>query len=126
MACANSVCTLYGSLSDGETSDSSLACKSGYVKEIAQRSVCMATPVISNKEGPDYKCSSPTDTCLYEIPNSNYTFETPCACGLNPTASSFCPNIYTPTYTTLLRQVTEKLAGTCHTVDRLNFYECLT
>jgi hypothetical protein len=54
------------------------------------------------------------------------TFETPCACGLTPTGGSFCPNVYTETYTSLMRRVTQKYAQACHTTDRINIYECLS
>jgi hypothetical protein len=43
---------------------------------------------------------------------------------MNPFGYSYCPNIYTDTYTTLLAEVTERFASNCHTVDRLDIYEC--
>jgi hypothetical protein len=44
---------------------------------------------------------------------------------MNPTGASFCPNIFTDSYTTLLQQVTSKYAAECHTAERMNIYECL-
>ena len=138
MACTNKQCQSYGSLEDFMESDNSLACKSGFIKEVTvlesetpTKSVCVPAPRIINKQGPDFKCSSLQDTCLYEVSSSSssvtsFTFETPCACGLTPTGASFCPNVYTQTYTTLMRRVTEKFGQECHTTDRLNIYECLT
>jgi hypothetical protein len=118
MACTNNQCLSYGSLEDFMESDNSLACKSGFIKEVTvsdseTKSVCVPAPRIINKQGPDFKCSSPQDTCLYEVSSStssvpSFTFETPCACGLTPTGASFCPNVYTQTYTTLMRRVIEK------------------
>ena len=48
---------------DYEQSDNSLACESGYVAGITINdeevtSVCVPTPEIMNKLGPDYKCQS--------------------------------------------------------------------
>jgi hypothetical protein len=121
MACSNKQCTPYGSLSNFEPSDNALACASGFAND----SKCVPSPVIVDKVGPDYRCSSPLDTCQYQVPSTAFTFETPCACGLSPEGSSFCPNIYTQSYATLLREVTEKLSARCHTTDRINIYECL-
>ena len=136
MACTNKQCQSYGSLEDLMESDNSLACKSGFIKEVTvldseTKSVCVPAPRIINKQGPDFKCATPQDTCLYEVSSStpsvpSFTFETPCACGLTPTGASFCPTIYTKTYPTLMRRVTEKFGQECHTTDRLNIYECLT
>jgi hypothetical protein len=94
----------------------------------------LATPVIKNKEGPSYKCESSLDSCIYEsIPNQNAPNKTPvftvqeqCKCGLNPFGYSYCPYIYTKTFTTILGKVTEKLAHNCHTLERQNIYECLS
>jgi Dickkopf N-terminal cysteine-rich region len=131
MACSNKLCKLYGSLLDYEVSDNSLVCQSGFIKEIESngitKSVCVPSPKLVNKLGPDYKCSSPEDTCKYEVSGEySFSFETTCACGLTPTGASFCPHIYTSSYTTLLRRVTEKFGQHCHTKDRTNIYECLT
>jgi hypothetical protein len=130
MACANKKCTPYGTLGDSEVSDNPMACKSGFTREATLSgektvSVCSATPRIVNKEGPEYRCAGPSDSCLYSSGDS-FTFETPCACGLTPTGASFCPHIYTDTYTTLALQVTSKFGGHCHTKDRFNLYDCLT
>ncbi|TNV78504.1 hypothetical protein FGO68_gene3615 [Halteria grandinella] len=121
MACSNKQCIPYGTLEDFEQSDNALACRSGFTND----SKCVPSPQIVNKQGPDYRCESPLDTCHYQIPSTSLTFETPCSCGLTPTGASFCPNIYTPTYTTLLRDVTERFSQSCHTSDRANIYECL-
>lgn len=128
MACTSGKCQLYGSLEDYEVSDNNLACKSGFINQgTSKPSVCVPSPQIIDKNGPDYQCASATDTCKYQVSGSSpFTFETPCACGLNPTGASFCPHVYTSSYTTLLRRVTEKLASHCHTTDRVNIYECLT
>lgn len=123
MACSNGQCLLYGSLSDHEPTDNSLACASGFSSYKDGQQVCAETPRIVSHEGPDYKCSSSQDTCKYA--SADTFFETPCACGLTPTGASFCPHIYTTTYTQLLRQVTQRLSTHCHTTDRLNIYECL-
>lgn len=45
-------------------------------------------------------------------------------CGMNPFGRKYCPNIFTPTYTTLLFQVTSKFGMTCHTKDRHSIYDC--
>jgi len=57
---------------------------------------------------------------------NSLTFETQCGCGFNPFGKSYCPNIYTQTYTTLLAKVTKRFSSECHTQHRLNIYECLT
>lgn len=106
MACSNRHCILYGTLSDFAPADNGLACQSGFV----MGDKCVPAPQIVNKQGPEYRCASPTDTCQYQVPNTDFTFETACSCGLNPTGASFCPNIYTPSYTNLLQEVTATLS----------------
>lgn len=53
------------------------------------------------------------------------SFEIPCKCGYSPNGDSFCPHIYTDTFTQLLRTVTEKAAGKCHTLNRADPQKCL-
>jgi hypothetical protein len=110
MGCSLGKCTEYGSVENYEESDKDLVCKSGFSRKIddASRSICVPSPQIVDKIGPDYQCESLTDTCKYQVSGSQpFTFELPCACGLSPSGASYCPNVYTDTYTTLLRRVTE-------------------
>ena len=100
---------MYGSLDDYEPTDNELICKSGYMasqKDIGD-TVCMPTPTIKNKTGPDYKCDSPIDTCLYESVFANgevHEFSLSCKCGLTPTGSAFCPKVYKQDYTNLMQE----------------------
>jgi hypothetical protein len=57
---------------------------------------------------------------------NSITFEKQCGCGLNPFGNSYCPNIYTSTYTSLLAKVSTKLTEQCHTLNRHDVYSCLT
>jgi len=128
-------CSPYASLNDFVEADNLLVCKSGFIGQQIDNglNVCMPAPKIVNKQGSnDFKCSSPQDTCVYESSGSSVnggnsvTFEKSCSCGLNPFGISFCPNIYTDSYTSLLAQVTTKLAANCHTLNRHDIYSCLT
>ena len=61
MACVNKKCQLYGSLDDYMESDNSLACRSGFIKEVSisdetSKSLCVPAPQIINKQGPEFRC----------------------------------------------------------------------
>ena len=52
-----------------EPSDNELVCKSGAIgvlPETDDTTVCLPAPAIKDKAGPEYKCGSVQDTCLYE------------------------------------------------------------
>ena len=70
LACANTKCQKHGSISDYQLSDNELACKSGFTSA----SVCYPTPrIVSEQQGPDYKCQSVTDLCVYESTSQDGT-----------------------------------------------------
>jgi len=69
--------------------------------------------------------SSPSKSANSFLMNS-VTFEKQCGCGLNPLGNSYCPNIYTSSYTSLLAQVSTQLTENCHTLNRHDIYSCLT
>lgn len=52
MACTNKKCVIFGSIADGEVSDNSLACRSGFVKNVESenesKSICVPTPKVIN------------------------------------------------------------------------------
>lgn len=130
MGCSIKQCKSYGSVLDYEPADNDLVCKSGFTRVINGMSLCVPTPKILDKEGPLYKCASPVDTCKYEIPSKRadmptLNFETPCKCGFTPNGDSFCPHVYTETFTTLLRDVTEQASSSCHTLNRADAQKCL-
>ena len=59
-----------------------------------------------------------------------YEVEMQCACGLTEIGSAYCPRVYHKTYTETLNEVATKIGDKksihkCHTLDRLNIYECL-
>ena len=90
----------------------------------------MPSPTIKNKNGPDYKCDSPIDTCLYESVFANgevHEFSLSCKCGLTPTGAAFCPKVYKQDYTNLMQETLQRLSitGECHTLHRFDIYECL-
>ena len=116
--CLLGKCARFGSLEDNNESDNELICKSGYVDPSTRE--CKPSPVIIDKEGPEYQCSSVQDSCAYL--SDGKTFSLPCKCGLSPEGATFCPTIYNPDYTQLLAVVSE---NPCHTLDRFNIYECL-
>ena len=100
--------------------------------------VCLPSPNIVDKDGPDYRCGKISDTCLYKSVLSDdvgdsengenskvYEFEMPCKCGLTPTGDAFCPRIFTEDYTRLYSEALQKLSGACHTLLRDDPYECL-
>jgi len=93
-----------------------LACKSGYTFQ----NNCHPTPTLtSSQTAPDFKCDRPSDSCHYA--SGNHTFSLPCKCGLTPVGATFCPLTYSPTFTAKLRGLTRS----CHTLDKLNIYECM-
>jgi hypothetical protein len=56
--------------------------------------------------------------------------ELQCKCGLNELGYSFCPKVFASNYTETIKQVAttigdKKSLHKCHTLDRLNIYECL-
>ena len=66
LACADRKCQRYGSIEDYGRSDNYLACKSGFVSN----NYCHPTPtIVSEQQGPDYKCKSVADFCVYESHN---------------------------------------------------------
>lgn len=124
----------YGSLGEYERSNKADACESGYIGLYEGKEVCLPTPrIVSDQSGPDYKCSSVKDSCVYEtlLPDGEpLQVSHPCQCGLTEQASSFCPYVYSPDYTSTLNHVTSTLLTTskphpCHTTERHNIYECL-
>ena len=112
-------------MQDWQPATSDLACVSGYVDLSLEEPVCSPAPTIMDKSGPDFRCDSVQDSCTYQSGGS--TFSLPCKCGLTPTGDSFCPKIYQDTYTTLLAELSSTLPNlhSCHTLDRLDIYECL-
>ena len=137
LACSNGQCTPYGSIDTFESSTNPLACKSGFVSEILDEDsletlqLCLPTPEIISHEGPEYLCASPSDSCTYlsHLEDGHpLEFTHPCQCGLTPDALAFCPVVYDSYYTQLVAQVTVQSSQKfheCHTLDRLNIYECL-
>lgn len=86
--------------------------------------MCLPTPTIVDKKGPEYRCEKVSDTCLYKS-ESDYEFEMPCKCGLTPTGDAFCPRVFSRDYTSLYSKALHSLSGNCHTLLRDNPYECL-
>ena len=102
-ACANGMCTQYASIDDYEPSDNILACKSGFISNPQRSPVCLPTPkIVSNQVGPDYRCSTIEDSCVYEtVLETGETHQVThlCKCGLTSDGSSFCPYVYKDEYT---------------------------
>lgn len=53
-----------------------------------------------------------------------------CECGLTSSGSAYCPKVYHANYTQILSDVATTIGDKtslhkCHTLDRLNIYECL-
>ena len=122
------MCMDYGSINDFELATNRMVCKSGAVAKLDQGTVCIPSPKIVNKAAPTYKCSSPSETCLYESDlgeNASHQFELPCRCGLSPTGSSYCGVTFDSDYTSIVAETLKRLAGKCHTLERFDIYECL-
>jgi hypothetical protein len=126
------MCVPYGSIENYRNSTNDLACMSGYLMQNSSFSFCIPTPQIVNRASFDFKCSSPLDSCIYESKpilevekdQPIYRFEFQCECGLNSNGDSYCPNIYSPSYTSRLYDITTRFASNCHTKERFATESC--